>query len=78
MPSRRTDGPKVRTLRQAAGHRQVDFAQLAGVSAGYLREIEAGRYDPSPVVLHRIATVLGVGIDDISEPFEPAATAGVA
>lgn len=71
MPERRTNGPRIRELREEGGYRQRELARLARCSAGYLREIEHGRGEASKVLLHRIAAALEVTIHDITSAPEP-------
>jgi transcriptional regulator with XRE-family HTH domain len=59
-------GGAVRKLREAYGIAQGAFALSCDMSPGYLANIEAGRKQPSPVVLRKIVDRLGVGIDDIT------------
>lgn len=74
--ARKTNGGTVRAIREALGIRQGAFARDVLISAGYLSNIEAGRKQPPPDVVKRIADRLGVFVDDITYPVpEPAAAA---
>jgi transcriptional regulator with XRE-family HTH domain len=53
---------------------QMDLAERAEISAGYVGEVELGRKYPSPEILVRIAAALGVkpyrllmGPDDVAD-----------
>lgn len=59
-------GPAVGIIRHRTGHRQSDFADLCDISQAYLNNIEAGRKQPSPAVLRRIANELGVTLREIT------------
>lgn len=57
----RIDRRKLRTLRQIKGLNQIELAQLAGISFGYLGHLERGtRLRISPNVLVRLCDALGV------------------
>jgi transcriptional regulator with XRE-family HTH domain len=47
------------------GLSQTELAARAGISSGYISQIERGLYGPSPRVAKRIAMALGVGFDSI-------------
>ena len=51
--------------REARGLYQKDLAELVGVSFGHISNIEAGRHQPSPPVLARIADALDVPAADL-------------
>jgi len=57
---RRTVGSNIRRLRQAKGQTQEDLAFRAKIDTTYLRGIEAGRRNPSLMVMVRLATALNV------------------
>lgn len=63
---RRLNGAAVRALREALGLRVSDLATRAEVSVAYACNIEAGRRQPSPAVIGRLARVLGVPLDAIT------------
>jgi len=46
--------------RAALAISQMELAERAGISAGYVGEVEMGRKYPSPEILERIAKALGV------------------
>lgn len=68
VATRRTNGATVRALRDALGIRHADFARDTVVSTGYLSNIEAGRRQPDPAVVRRMADRLGVTVDAITYP----------
>ncbi len=62
-------GHRLRQLRTAQGLSQVQLAARAHLSApSFLSHIEAGRKQPSPAVLVRLADALGVAVDDLLLP----------
>jgi hypothetical protein len=60
MPPHALTGTRLRERRLAAGLRQADVAQAAGISASYLNLIEHGRRKVTPDVADRLADVLGL------------------
>lgn len=56
----------VRVFREYRGLRGSELAEKAGISQGYLSEIEAGKKTGSVGVLKRIASVLGVELGDLT------------
>lgn len=53
-------GQNVRSLREAAGLSQDEFADRAGIHRTYMSGIERGRRAPTIVVVEKIASALGV------------------
>src|SRR3954447_15487531 len=51
-------------VRRVRGLRREELAELAGVSADYVRRLEQGRSHPSAGVVHAIARALRVGRAD--------------
>lgn len=68
MTTRHLNGATVRALREALGIRHGEFATDVQVSTGYLSNIEAGRRQPDPAVVRRIANRLGVSVDAVTYP----------
>ncbi len=68
MATRHLNGATVRALREAVGIKHGVFARDVLVSTGYLSNIEAGRKQPDPAVVRRIADRLGVTIDAVTYP----------
>lgn len=69
---RKLNGATVKELRAALGIKAGDFAIRCDMSPGYLSNIEAGRKQPAPDVVVRMAGVLGVPLDSITYPVEAA------
>ena len=67
MRGRRVLGHTLRTLREQAGLRTRELAARAKCSEGHIRNIEGGGDQPSNLLAHSIARVLGVGLDDFTE-----------
>ena len=66
-------GGNVRRLREAAGLSQAALGRAAGITQGWLRDIETGRIkSPGVAVLRKIAKGLGVDLAELlREPEEP-------
>jgi transcriptional regulator with XRE-family HTH domain len=64
--ARYINGGTVRRLREAYGIPQQKLALDCGVHPAYVSNIEAGRKQPSPELMRKIADRLGVNLDDIS------------
>ena len=61
-------GLRIRKTRLARGITQRALAGQAAISERYLAQLEAGRANPSLVLLHRIGTALGLSVRDFVEP----------
>lgn len=61
-------GAQVRAYRTARRLSQRALAELAGVTSGFLSQLENGRTTASIATLRRIADALGVGLVDLLEP----------
>ncbi|MEO0649756.1 MAG: shikimate kinase [Planctomycetota bacterium] len=69
-PFLRELGRRLRAAREAAGLPLADLAGRADVSRRYLTDAEAGRANPSVMVLARLASSLGVGLASLVDiPF---------
>ena len=64
--TRKVNGATVASLRKALGISQVSLAARARITPPFLSQIEHGQRQPSPEVLRRLATELGVPLDAIS------------
>ena len=68
-------GPRLRAARLAAGMTLQDVASAAGLTKGYISQIERDLSSPSVTTLWRICDILGVAVGDLTEPaadvFEP-------
>lgn len=58
-------GRNIRDLRVASGRTQAEVARLAGLAAGTVGAIEAGRSNPSLPTIVALASALGASIDQI-------------
>jgi transcriptional regulator with XRE-family HTH domain len=58
-------GRHVRVLREKAAISQAQLAQKAGLSQRAVRELEAGRTNPSLATVVGVAGALGVGLDEL-------------
>jgi transcriptional regulator with XRE-family HTH domain len=56
-------GSRVADIRASNGMLQKDLADKAGISVGFLSEVENGRRTPGAEVLLRIADALGASLD---------------
>lgn len=59
------DGSKVKRLRIERRHRATEFAQMVGITTAWLRMIENGSRQPSPIVAGLIADALKVNVSEI-------------
>lgn len=66
MRKRIAHGPAIRAIRELVGIPVGAFATRIVVSQGYMSNIEAGRKQPTPEKLRKIANELGVPLDAIS------------
>jgi transcriptional regulator with XRE-family HTH domain len=55
-------GRELRRLRRAAGMTQVALSERAGITQGYLSEIERGAANPGPEVVRAVFEALGVSL----------------
>ncbi|MCB6177554.1 helix-turn-helix domain-containing protein [Rhodobacter sp. Har01] len=67
MPMTALTGTRLRERRLAAGLRQSDLADRAGISPSYLNLIEHNRRNVTPEVLARLATALGIEPQALAE-----------
>jgi len=70
---RKLNGASVKELRLALGIPAGEFAVRCDMSPSYLSNIEAGRKQPGPELVRRIAEKLGVSLDAITYPVEQVA-----
>jgi DNA-binding XRE family transcriptional regulator len=59
--------------RKKRGLTQAQLAKIAGIAQGFLSEIEAGHKTGAVDVLRRIASALGISLDDIASTQDRAA-----
>ena len=60
-------GARLRQAREASGRRAQSVAQEAGISRRYLTEAEAGRANPSILVLARLCEVLELSLSELCD-----------
>ena len=60
-----TLGKNIKLLRARRGLSQADFAEKAGISITFLSNIERGIKYPQPDMLSKIATSLGVDVNEL-------------
>jgi transcriptional regulator with XRE-family HTH domain len=60
-------GLNLQKARRRRGVSQEELAHLAKVHQTYLSGVELGKRNPSIVVLHRIATALGLDLADLTK-----------
>ena len=70
MRGRTLVGQNIRRIRVAQGTSQERLAYDSGVDRSYLGGMERGEENPTVDVLERIATTLGVPLQDIFEAIE--------
>jgi putative molybdopterin biosynthesis protein len=68
-----TSGANLRLARQARGFSQQQLASMAGVSRQAVSAVESGHSDPSLRVALALAQALGLSVEDLFGPGEPAA-----
>jgi DNA-binding XRE family transcriptional regulator len=61
-----TLGQKIRIAREARQQTQVQLAAVAGISQGYLSQLEQDEREPTLSVAARLAGALGVSLDDLA------------
>jgi len=66
-------GANLRLARQARGFSQQQLASMAGVSRQAVSAVESGHSDPSLRVALALAQAIGVSVEDLFGPGEPAA-----
>lgn len=60
-------GAAIRAERQNLGMTLRDVADPAGISFGYLSEIETGRKEPSSEIIEAVLQSLGIGVPELIE-----------
>lgn len=66
QPGHETLGQRIRTARESLGESQVNLAAAAGISQGYLSQLEQDEREPTLSIAARLAQVLGVSLDRLA------------
>lgn len=61
-----TLGQRLRRAREAHHQTQVQLAAAAGISQGYLSQLEQDEREPTLSIAARLAEVLGMSLDDLA------------
>jgi DNA-binding XRE family transcriptional regulator len=61
-----TLGQKIRRAREARRQTQVQLATAAGISQGYLSQLEQDEREPTLSIAARLAGALGISVDDLA------------
>ena len=56
---------KIRELRTQKGLSQTELAKMAGTTQNTISSLETGRYNPSILLAHKIASFFGLTIEDV-------------
>lgn len=60
-------GQRIRELRERKAYGQAELARLVGITGTSMWAIEAGRHAPRPATLRKIAAVLDVPIEHLTQ-----------
>jgi transcriptional regulator with XRE-family HTH domain len=61
-----TLGQRIRAAREALGESQVNLAAAAGISQGYLSQLETDEREPTLSIAARLARALGMSLDELA------------
>jgi len=61
-----TVGQRIRAAREALGKSQVDVAAAAGISQGYLSQLEQDQREPTLSVAARVAGALQLSLEELA------------
>ena len=61
-----TLGQKIRAAREARGQTQMNLAAAAGISQGYLSQLEQDEREPTLSIAARLARVLDLSLDELA------------
>ena len=61
-----TLGRRIRAAREALGESQVSLAASAGISQGYLSQLETDEREPTLSIAARLAEALGITLDELA------------
>jgi transcriptional regulator with XRE-family HTH domain len=59
-------GQRLRAAREARGVSQVVVAEAAGISQGYLSQLEQDEREPALSITVRFAQALGISLDELA------------
>lgn len=62
----KTLGQRIRTARENLGESQVNLAAAAGISQGYLSQLETDEREPTLSIAARLAGALGITLDEMA------------
>lgn len=65
-PAAQTLGQRIRAAREALGESQVSLAAAAGISQGYLSQLEQDTREPTLSIAARLARALGISLDELA------------
>ncbi|MEO8496286.1 MAG: helix-turn-helix transcriptional regulator [Planctomycetota bacterium] len=61
-----TLGQQIRAAREQLGESQVNLATAAGISQGYLSQLETDEREPTLSIAARLAQALGISLDEMA------------
>jgi len=61
-----TLGQRIRAAREALGASQVELAAAAGISQGYLSQLETDEREPTLTIAGRLAKALRISLDELA------------
>lgn len=59
-------GQRIRAAREALGESQVNLAVAAGISQGYLSQLETDNREPTLSIAARLAKALDISLDELA------------
>ena len=59
-------GQRIRAAREALGESQVNLATAAGISQGYLSQLETDEREPTLSIAARLAQALNMSLDELA------------
>ena len=65
-------GKRIAYLRQQRGWSQLEFSLRSGVAKSYICELEAGKRNPSLLLLEKVCVALGCTLSTLFEGVGPA------
>ncbi len=60
---------RVRAFRKLKGYTQLELSEKVNISIAVIGSIERGTRNPDENILHRIAEVLGISIEELKGPY---------